>query len=66
MTDHPLPTTFEDAFAELEALIAQLDTPDLPLDTAIAVYERARALATHCQSLLDTAELRLTQLDDDA
>ncbi|MGQ9909570.1 MAG: exodeoxyribonuclease VII small subunit [Candidatus Flexifilum sp.] len=58
--------TFEAAFAELTRIVAQLDDPDLTLDDAVARFERGRALAAHCQALLDQAELRISQVDDDA
>jgi len=57
--------SFEAAYAELEDIIARLDSGDLPLEDSVALFERGRKLAQHCQSLLDTAELRVSQLLDD-
>ncbi len=57
--------SFEDAYAELEDIIAQLDTGDLALEASVTMFERGRALAQHCQTLLDSAELRVNQLLDD-
>ncbi len=57
--------SFEDAYAELEDIITQLDTGDLALETSVTLFERGRALAQHCQTLLDSAELRVNQLLDD-
>jgi exodeoxyribonuclease VII small subunit len=57
--------SFEAAFAELEQIIAQLDSGKLALDESVTLYERARALSQHCQTLLDSAELRITRLNDD-
>jgi exodeoxyribonuclease VII small subunit len=54
--------SFEAAFSELEALLERLDRGDLPLDESVALYERGRQLAARCQSLLDSAELRVTRL----
>ncbi len=56
---------FEAAYAELEGIIAQLESGDLPLEQSVLLYERGRALAAHCQTLLDKAELRVSQLQDD-
>ena len=63
MTDiHEL--SFEAAYAELEGIIAQLETGDLPLDESVTLFERGRKLSEHCQALLDKAELRVSQLTD--
>ncbi len=59
-----LDLTFEAAYAELEALIARLDSGELPLEDSVALFERGRKLADYCQSLLDNAELRVSQLLD--
>jgi exodeoxyribonuclease VII small subunit len=58
--------TFEDAFAELEQLVRQLDEGNLALDEAVSLYERAQTLARYCQQCLDQAELRVTQLESEA
>ncbi|MCW5851266.1 MAG: exodeoxyribonuclease VII small subunit [Anaerolineae bacterium] len=54
--------SFEAAFAELEATVHQLETGNLPLADALALYERGIQLARLCASQLDTAELRVQQL----
>jgi exodeoxyribonuclease VII small subunit len=56
--------SFETAFAELEAIIAQLDSGELGLEESVTLFERGRALSEHCQALLDKAELRVKQLTD--
>jgi exodeoxyribonuclease VII small subunit len=57
--------TFEAAFAELEGIIARLDADDLPLEESVTLFERGRRLMLHCQTLLDSAELRVSLLLDD-
>ncbi len=57
--------SFETAYAELDGIIARLESGELPLEDAVALYERGRQLAAHCQTLLDSAELRVSQLNDD-
>jgi exodeoxyribonuclease VII small subunit len=57
-------TTFETAYAELEAIVGQLDSGELTLEQSVALYERGRKLAAYCQTLLDQAELRVSQLED--
>lgn len=57
--------TFEQAYAELESIIQQLDGGDLSLEDSVTVFERGRALSAHCQTLLNNAELRVRNLLDD-
>jgi exodeoxyribonuclease VII small subunit len=57
--------SFENAFEALETIVAQLESGELSLEESVTLFERGRKLSTHCQTLLDQAELRITQLDDD-
>jgi exodeoxyribonuclease VII small subunit len=54
--------TFDDAFAELRAAVAELEAGGLTLEDTIARTERAVALQRHCERLLAEAELRVKQL----
>lgn len=54
--------TFDDAFAELRAAVAELEAGGLSLEDTIARTERAVALQRHCERLLGEAELRVRQL----
>ncbi len=54
--------SYEQAFAELEEIVYGLETNQKSLEEAIALFERGQALAKHCASLLDQAELRVRQL----
>jgi len=56
-------TSFEAAFAELEAVVQRLEEGELSLEESIALYERGQALARLCQERLDQAELRVEQLE---
>jgi exodeoxyribonuclease VII small subunit len=56
--------SFESAFAELEAIIAKLDSGEMELEESVTLFERGRTLSEHCQTLLDKAELRVKQLTD--
>jgi exodeoxyribonuclease VII small subunit len=53
---------FDDALAELQRTVAQLEAGGQPLEEAIALYERGVALQRHCDRLLATAELRVRRL----
>jgi len=53
---------FDDAFAELRSVVAELEAGGLALEETIARTERAVALQRHCERLLGEAELRVRQL----
>lgn len=55
--------TYEQALQELEATVARLEGEGLELDETVELYERGKALAQHCQSLLDAVELRVQQVN---
>jgi exodeoxyribonuclease VII small subunit len=57
--------SFEAAYAELERIIAHLESGELPLEESVTLYERGRQLAERCQAALDQAELRVSQLTGD-
>ena len=54
--------TFDDALAELQRTVAELEAGGQPLEVAIALYERGVALQARCEKLLGDAELRVQQL----
>ena len=57
--------TFEQAFSELETVVAALESEGRPLNEAIALYERGQVLAKYCAELLEKAELKVRQLSGD-
>ncbi len=54
--------TFDDALAELQRTIAELETGGQPLERTLALHERGAALLERCETLLRSAELRMRQL----
>ncbi|HLE16070.1 MAG TPA: exodeoxyribonuclease VII small subunit [Anaerolineales bacterium] len=54
--------SYEQAFYELEAIVASLEANDRPLEEALALYERGQALARCCAEMLDKADLRVQVL----
>lgn len=54
--------SFEQLYRELEDTVRKLESGDLPLAEALALFERGTALAERCNALLDSAELRVRQL----
>jgi exodeoxyribonuclease VII small subunit len=57
--------TYEEAFAELERIVAALENEQKPLDESMRLYERGQALVKRCAKLLDKAELKVKQLSGD-
>lgn len=63
MTDIPIAEmTFEQAMAELERVVAQMEKGDVALEKSIDLYERGAALKKHCEDKLRAAEERVSQL----
>lgn len=54
--------SFEDLQRELDDLVARLERGDVPLDEALALWERGEALYRACVARLDRAELRIEEL----
>lgn len=54
--------TFDEALAELQRTIAELESGGQPLERTLALHERGAALLEHCETLLRSAELRMRQL----
>ncbi len=54
--------SFEDAYAQLEKIVEQLETSSLPLEESLTLFEEGQRLSAYCQQLLDKAELRVSQL----
>ncbi|AEC19001.1 hypothetical protein PT7_0461 [Pusillimonas sp. T7-7] len=59
-----LPQDFETALAQLESLVAQMETGTLALDQSLAAYEQGVELAKICQRRLDQAEQQVRVLQD--
>ncbi|WP_291202253.1 exodeoxyribonuclease VII small subunit [Hyphomonas sp.] len=54
--------SFEEALAELEVIVRQLEAGDVELEKSIAIYERGAALKAHCDARLKSAELKVEQI----
>ena len=54
--------TFEEALAELDVIVRQLEAGDVDLEKSIAIYERGAALKAHCETRLKSAELKVEQI----
>ena len=68
MSDKPIEEmTFEQAMAELEAVVDQLDRGEVALDESIKLYERGALLKKRCEQKLKEAEEKVAAitLDED-
>ena len=62
-TDAAIATmSFEAALEELGVIVRQLEAGQVPLDQAIALYERATLLKAHCDRRLQDAEARIEKI----
>ena len=63
MTDKPIEEmSFEEAMAELEQVVAKLESGQAPLDQSIDLYERGAKLKERCEGRLKDAELRVNKI----
>lgn len=58
----PAELSFGDALAELERIVADLESGTLELEESLARYERGVALLRACRARLETAEQKVTML----
>ena len=63
MTEKPIEEmSFEEAMAELEQVVAKLESGQAPLDQSIDLYERGAKLKERCEGRLKDAELRVNKI----
>jgi len=67
MTDTPVDEmNFEQAMAELEQVLTQLERGDVALEDSIKLYERGAALKARCEKKLKEAEEKVAAITLDA
>ena len=54
--------SYEEALQELEDLVKTLERGENDLKKTLLYFERGQALASHCISLLDEAELKVEEI----
>jgi exodeoxyribonuclease VII small subunit len=54
--------SFEQALAELERIVGQLESGQAPLEQSIELYERGARLKAHCEKRLEAARLRVEKI----
>ena len=56
------PPTFDEAERELARIVERLERGDVPLDDAIALWERGEELYRFCREKLDAAQGKVEEL----
>jgi exodeoxyribonuclease VII small subunit len=57
------PPSFESALAELEGLVATMESGELPLAESLAAYKRGAVLLAYCQAALKDAQQQVEVLE---
>ena len=58
------PATYEQALAELDALVQAMEAGKMPLDQLLASYKRGAELLQQCRSRLQAVEDQVKLLED--
>lgn len=54
--------TFEEAYQQLEKIVADIENEETPLEELLALYEKGNELSTHCRRILKKTEEKLDVL----
>lgn len=63
-TSPELPASYEQALAELDRLVQQMEAGQLPLDELLDGYRRGAELLGYCRSRLQAVEEQVKLLED--
>jgi len=55
---------FEEAVEKLETIVQEMESDELPLETMLVRYEEGAKLVKVCEEKLQSAEARITQLEE--
>lgn len=59
MAEQQAPANFEQSIDELERVVKQLESGELPLEESLLLFERGVALSESCRKQLEAAEARI-------
>lgn len=57
--------TFEQALAEMDAIVEKMRSSELTLQESVQAYTRGKELSKHCEALLNKAQAVVQKLDAD-
>ena len=55
--------SYEQAVTRLEEIVAQLEKNEVPLDTALSLFEEGTRLSKLCTKLLSEAQQKITEIE---
>ena len=61
----PASASFESAMAELDQLVAKMESGELPLEASVAAYKRGSELVQYCAAHLERVEKQVKVLEGD-
>lgn len=64
MSKNTLPKNFEQALAELETIVSQMEAGQLPLEQSLSAYKRGTELLQYCQQKLGEVEHQIRILNE--
>ncbi len=56
--------SYEDAFAQMEEILRKLENGNIKLDESLELYEKGIKLYRRCNLILENAQLKITQFDE--
>jgi len=56
------PKNFEEALAELQQILSDIEGGEVPLEESLIKYERGQFLIQHCRAILGKAEKQIEEL----
>ena len=56
------PKNFEEALAELQQILSDIEGGEVPLEESLIKYERGQFLIQHCRGILGQAEKQIEEL----
>lgn len=57
--------SLEEAFAQIEEVIAHLETEEITLEESFQEYNRGMKLLQHCNAAIDQVEKKVLQINED-
>lgn len=64
MSKNTQPKNFEQALAELESIVSQMEAGQLPLEDSLSAYKRGTELLQFCQQKLGEVEQQIRILSE--
>ena len=65
MKEKPSIQRYEELYGRLQEIVARLERGALTMDESLALYEEGAVVALRCQRLLESATLRVQELQQD-